>query len=109
MGPRRCSGRAPRSQGDRSGPLRSKRLDLLVEVPVPVLGHVLAFILVRPLGVLNEGILVRILYDSTGGSRHYSRQPDAVKYICSGLKRSLILKKFRTVAQLRKHLETMEM
>jgi serine/threonine protein kinase len=53
--------------------------------------------------------LVRILYDSVGGSKHYSRQPDAIKYICSGLKKSLILKKFRTVAKLRKHLETMKL
>jgi serine/threonine protein kinase len=50
--------------------------------------------------------LVRILYDAVGGRRYYSRQPDPIKYICSGLKRSLILKKFSTVAKLRKHLET---
>ncbi len=52
--------------------------------------------------------LVRILYDSVGGSKHYSRQPDVIRYVCSGLKRSLILKKFRTVTQLRKHLETLQ-
>jgi serine/threonine protein kinase len=52
--------------------------------------------------------LVRILYDAVGGQRAYSRQPDAIKYICSGLKRSLILKKFRTVSHLKRHLETLE-
>jgi serine/threonine protein kinase len=52
--------------------------------------------------------LVRILYDAVGGQKHYSRQPAAIKYICSGLRRSLILSKFRTVSQLRKHLEAME-
>jgi serine/threonine protein kinase len=51
--------------------------------------------------------LVRILYDSLGGARHYPRQPPAIKYICCGLKRSLILNRFRTVTQLRKHIETM--
>ena len=52
--------------------------------------------------------LVRILYDSVGGQKHYSRQPAVIKYICSGLRRSLILSKFRTVSQLRKHLEITE-
>jgi serine/threonine protein kinase len=52
--------------------------------------------------------LVRILYDSVGGRKAYARQAAAIKYICSGLKRSLILEKFRTVSQLRRHLETME-
>jgi serine/threonine protein kinase len=52
--------------------------------------------------------LVRILYDAIGGAKHYSKQPKAIKYICCGLKRSLILDKFRTVGQLRTYLETME-
>ena len=50
---------------------------------------------------------IRLFYDATGGRRFYAKQPDAVKYICCGLKRSLTLQKFRTMAQLRKHLETM--
>ena len=49
--------------------------------------------------------LIRVFHQSLGGIQHYSRQPDAVKYICSGLKNTLILKKFRTVSQLREHLE----
>jgi len=51
--------------------------------------------------------LIRLFYDSLGGSRFYSRQPRAVKYICCGLKRGLILERFRSMSQLCKHLETM--
>ena len=49
--------------------------------------------------------LVRILYDAVGGPKHYARQPPEIKRICCGLKRSLILGKFRTAGQLRRHLE----
>jgi serine/threonine protein kinase len=52
--------------------------------------------------------LVKVFYESLGGAKHYSKQPAAVKYICCGLKHSLILQKFRTISQLRKHLEVME-
>ncbi len=52
--------------------------------------------------------LIRIFYDCLGGSRYYRIQPPEVKHICCGLKRSLIFKRFRTVRQLRKHLEKME-
>lgn len=52
--------------------------------------------------------LVRIFYDITGGQRHYSKQPKIVKNICCGLKRTLILKKFRSAGQLREYLERME-
>jgi hypothetical protein len=31
-----------------------------------------------------------------------------IKHICRGLKRSLILSRFRTISQLRRHLETLE-
>jgi len=51
--------------------------------------------------------MVRIFYDAVGGARHYSRQPQYVKNICCGLKRSLIIKKFRTAGHLRRYLETM--
>lgn len=51
--------------------------------------------------------LIRILYDAIGGRRHYKHQPQVIKYIVCGLKRSLILKKFRTAGQLREHLETL--
>lgn len=52
--------------------------------------------------------LIRVFYDTLGGVPYYQRQPRAIKYICSGLKHSLILKKFRTMSHLCKHLETME-
>lgn len=51
--------------------------------------------------------LVRIFYDAVGGRKHYPRQPAVVKDLCCGLKRSLILSKFRTAGQLRKYLETL--
>lgn len=52
--------------------------------------------------------LIRIFYDMLGGANHYARLPPEIKYICSGLKRTLILKKYRTAGQLRQYLETME-
>jgi serine/threonine protein kinase len=51
--------------------------------------------------------LIRLFYDALGGARHYARQPEGVKYICCGLKSSLILRKFRTMTHLRRHLEHM--
>jgi len=52
--------------------------------------------------------LIRVFYDVLGGAKTYSRQPQEVKAICCGLKRSLITKKFRNASQLRNHIETME-
>lgn len=52
--------------------------------------------------------LVRILYEALGGQKHYARNPPEIKAICCGLKRSLILKKFRSAGQLREYLETMQ-
>lgn len=52
--------------------------------------------------------MVRILYDILGGGARYARQPGVVKYIVSGLKRSIITRKFRTAGHLRRHLESME-
>ena len=52
--------------------------------------------------------VIRLFYDVLGGQRHYANQPDEVKAICCGLKRSLIIKKYRTMTRLRQHLETME-
>ncbi|MBD3236577.1 MAG: protein kinase [Candidatus Eisenbacteria bacterium] len=51
--------------------------------------------------------LIHIFYEALGGAKHYAAQPDAVKQICCGLKRSLILRKFRSAGQLRGHLERM--
>jgi serine/threonine protein kinase len=52
--------------------------------------------------------IIRIFYDALGGAKTYARHPPAIKAICCGLKRSLILRKFRTAGQLRGYLETME-
>lgn len=52
--------------------------------------------------------MIRILYDALGGAKHYARQPQEVKDICLGLKRSLIRKKFRKAWHLREYLETMQ-
>jgi serine/threonine protein kinase len=51
--------------------------------------------------------LIRIFYDALGGQRQYAKQEEEIKYICCGLKRSLIAKKFRSAEQLRTHLELM--
>ena len=52
--------------------------------------------------------LIRLFYDSVGGSRLYATQLPEIKAICCGLKRSLIVKKFRTASRLRDHLQHME-
>jgi len=51
--------------------------------------------------------LVRIFYDAIGGKSRYAKHPPEVKAICRGLKRSLILRKYRTAGQLRQYLDTM--
>lgn len=48
--------------------------------------------------------MVKVLYDAVGGRKRYARQPRAIKDICCGLKRSLILKKFPTALSLRDRL-----
>jgi serine/threonine protein kinase len=52
--------------------------------------------------------MIRVFYDAIGGAKTYSKHPQAVKDIICGLKRSLILKKFKTAGQLRMYLENME-
>jgi serine/threonine protein kinase len=51
--------------------------------------------------------LIRIFYDALGGKKHYPKHGTEVKYICCGLKQSMITKRFRTAEQLRAHLELM--
>lgn len=55
--------------------------------------------------VLN---MINVFYEALGGKKHYATQPPEIKEICCGLKSSLILKKFRSAAQLRSYLETMQ-
>ncbi len=52
--------------------------------------------------------LVRIFYESLGGAKYYAKLPKEIKYICCGLKDSLICKRFKTVSQLREYLEKMQ-
>jgi len=50
---------------------------------------------------------IRIFYDALGGKRTYSKQPEEIKYIVSGLKHTQILKKFPTAADLKYYLENL--
>ena len=60
----------------------------------------------RPENIYEDVVdLIRILYEAVGGQKQYRRQPQEIKDICRGLKRSLILEKFRSAGQLREHLE----
>lgn len=52
--------------------------------------------------------LIHIFYQSLGGQKHYHKQPPEIKAICCGLKKSLILKKFRRASELRQYLENMQ-
>ncbi len=52
--------------------------------------------------------LIHVFYEALGGRKFYARQPQSVKYICCGLRRSLIVRKFRSVLRLRTHLESMQ-
>jgi len=52
--------------------------------------------------------LVKIFYDVLGGQKYYANHSPEVKSICCGLKKSLILKKFRTAGELKEYLETLE-
>ena len=50
--------------------------------------------------------MIHVFYESLGGQKHYAKHPRVVKNICCGLKRSLILKKFRNASALRSYLES---
>jgi len=52
--------------------------------------------------------VIRIFYDILGGQKRYQALPASVKYIICGLKRGLILSRFRKISDLRLHLETMD-
>lgn len=53
--------------------------------------------------------IIKIFYDALGGKKIYMKLPKEIKAIICGLKKHLILKKFRTASELRMHLETMEL
>lgn len=52
--------------------------------------------------------IIRIFYDILGGSKYYKNLPGSLKFIICGLKRKLILERFRTISELRAHLELMD-
>ncbi len=52
--------------------------------------------------------MVKIFHEALGGSPRYASQPQEVKDICRGLKRSLITARFRSAGALRRHLEGLE-
>lgn len=52
--------------------------------------------------------VIRIFYDILGGAKSYSKHPPSLKYILCGLKRNLILKRYKTITSLRVHLEKMD-
>lgn len=63
----------------------------------------------RPENIQDDVVnLIHIFHEALGGPRHYARQPAEIKNIICGLKRSLIIKKFRTAGQLKDYLENME-
>lgn len=51
---------------------------------------------------------IRIFYDILGGEKTYRKMPKSIKYIICGLKRNLILEKFKTISHLKYHLEVMD-
>jgi hypothetical protein len=52
--------------------------------------------------------LVHVFYEVLGGKKHYSTLPPEIKDICCGLKRTLILKKFKTAEKLKEYIENLE-
>jgi len=52
--------------------------------------------------------LIRLFYDVLGGARRYRHHRDEIKDICCGLKRTLVLAKFKTAGQLRDYLEAID-
>lgn len=52
--------------------------------------------------------LIRIFYDILGGQKHYHKLAPSIKYVICGLKRGLILQRFKTISNLRIYLETMD-
>ncbi len=51
--------------------------------------------------------LITVFHETLGGSKYYSLHPKEVKGIILGLKRSLIQSKFKTLGQLKTHIENL--
>jgi len=52
--------------------------------------------------------LVHVFYQAMGGKKYYKTQPKAVKQIILGLKRTLIIDKFKSVGQLKTYIENLQ-
>lgn len=52
--------------------------------------------------------MIHIFYEALGGKKYYAKLGTEMKAIINGLKRTLILKKFKTAGQLRHYIETMQ-
>lgn len=60
----------------------------------------------KPINIHEDVIdVIRVFYDCLGGKKYYQKQPQQIKDICCGLKKTLILKKFKTAGQLRAYIE----
>lgn len=51
--------------------------------------------------------LINVFYEVLGGKKQYAKLPSQIRYICCGLKHSLILERFPTLKRLLVHIETM--
>ncbi len=52
--------------------------------------------------------IITLLYEITGGKKHYRNQPQPIKHLCRGLKKNLILENFTDAIQLTAYLENLE-
>lgn len=52
--------------------------------------------------------IIKIFYDSIGGQKKYKSSSKEFKYICSGLKHSIISSKFKSAYHLREHIERLD-
>lgn len=52
--------------------------------------------------------LIHVFHEVLGGKKHYAKLPAPVKDVICGLKRSLILSKFKTAGQLKEYIEKIE-
>ena len=51
---------------------------------------------------------IRLFYDILGGQAHYNKLTSEIRFICAGLRRDLLLRRFPTMSALRLHLETFD-
>ncbi len=52
---------------------------------------------------------IKLFYEALGGARTYKSQPKCVKFICAGLKKGILKKRFPTATRLRQHLESIKL